>query len=309
MILTVTLNPAVDKTYTTGEVIIGHVNRMRSAMNIAGGKGVNVTKILRQYGQSVCATGFLGGYAGHFIEDALREKGVECRFEWVDGETRSNINILADNGYVTEILEPGPEIDETSLKKFVRRYDRLLSDCELVALSGSMARGIPEDFYRDLIERAKKKNIRVLLDTSGESLKQGVLARPYFVKPNQKELEYVAGHRLGRREDIIEAARILVHNGISKVVVSMGKKGLISVTEEGVYYAKAKVQTVNTVGCGDSVVAAYAMSVLRGEPEEEALKFATAVSAANAATVESANIPMDLADELLSHIHVEKIEE
>lgn len=309
MILTVTLNPAVDKTYTTGEVIIGHVNRMRSAMNIAGGKGVNVTKILCQYGQSVCATGFLGGYAGHFIEDALKEKRVECRFEWVDGETRSNINILADNGYVTEILEPGPEIDETSLKKFVRRYDRLLSDCELVVLSGSMARGIPEDFYRNLIERAKRKNIRVLLDTSGESLKQGILARPYLVKPNQKELEYVAGHRLGRREDIIEAARILVHNGISKVVVSMGKKGLISVTEEGVYYAKAKVQAVNTVGCGDSVVAAYAMSILRGESEEEALKFATAVSAANAATVESANIPMDLADELLSHIHVEKIEE
>lgn len=125
MILTVTLNPAVDKTYTAGELITGHVNRMRTAMSFAGGKGINVAKVLRQYGQLVCATGFLGGYAGDFIEDTLLDKQVECQFIRVEGETRSNINILADNGYATEIIEPGPLIGEEALEEFLVLFDEL----------------------------------------------------------------------------------------------------------------------------------------------------------------------------------------
>ncbi len=307
MVLTVTLNPAVDKTYTVGELITGHVNRMRSVMNIAGGKGVNVTKILRQYDVPVCATGFLGGYAGHLIEDRLKEKQVDCRFEWVDGETRSNMNVLADNGFVTELLEPGPDISREALSKFLERYDSLLPDCEMVVLSGSLASGIPEDFYGNLIARAKRQDIRVVLDTSGEALRKGLMAKPYMVKPNQKELEYVIGHRLWDREEVIEAANMLVHNGIQRVVVSMGKKGLLSVTDGQVYFAKAKVQAVNTVACGDSVVASYVMSLLRRDSEEEMAGWAAAISAANATTVESADIPVDVARELYSQIRVERL--
>lgn len=307
MILTVTLNPAVDKTYTTGELITGHVNRMRTMMKIAGGKGINVTKILRQYGYEVCATGFLGGYAGKFIEDSLQEKGVVCQFIAVEEETRSNMNILADNGYVTEVLEPGPVIDEERQKQFLLRYEELLRACELVVLSGSIGNGMPDDIYQTLINKAHARGVRVLLDTSGDSLKKGILAKPYLIKPNKKELEYIVGHRLGNREAIVSAARALQAEGIEKVLVSMGEKGLLSADGEHIYIAKSKkIQAVNTVGCGDSVVASYAMSLLQGDSLEEALRKAAAISAANATTVESANIPMDTAKELYDTVEVEK---
>ncbi len=308
MILTVTLNPAVDKTYTTGELITGHVNRMRTVMKIAGGKGINVTKILHQYGHAVCATGFLGGYAGKFIEDYLKGEQIDCRFVQVEEETRSNMNILADNGYVTEILEPGPVIDETSQKKFLLQYEELLSSCEMVILSGSIGNGMPEDIYKTLIEIAGRKGVRVLLDTSGDSLKKSIEAKPYLIKPNQKELEYIVGHKLSSKEAVLSAARALQAAGIEKVIVSMGKNGLMSVSSEHIYCAKAKkIHTVNTVGCGDSVVASYAMSLIGGDSEEEALRKATAISAANATTIESANIPMDTAAELYDAITVEKL--
>lgn len=309
MVLTVTLNPAVDKTYTAGELITGHVNRMRTVMSLAGGKGVNVTKVLRQYNIPVCATGFLGGYAGNFIEDDLKSRKAACHFIRVDGETRSNMNILADNGYVTEILEPGPEISKEQFEEFLVQYDNLLSFCELVVLSGTAARGLPENVYAQLIEKARIKGIKTLLDTSGESLRSGIRAKPYLIKPNIKELEYIVGHKLSNREAVIEAATAVHKEGIAHVVVSMGKKGIVSVSSGGyVYFAKpGKVPVLNTVGCGDCVVASYAMSIMKKELNEDAMRRAVAISAANATTIKSADIPLDMAEELLESITVEKL--
>lgn len=309
MILTVTLNPAVDKTYTAGELITGNVNRMRTAMSFAGGKGVNVARVLRQYGQRVCATGFLGGYAGDFIEDSLLDKQVECQFIRVEGETRSSINILADNGYVTEILEPGPLIEEEALNQFMEVYEELIAECEIVVLSGSVGRDVPEDIYKKLIEKARLRGLRTMLDASGESLRAGLEAKPYFIKPNQKELEYIVGHKLVNREDVIEAALKVHADGIAHVVVSMGKNGLLYVCSGGVtLYAKAEnIKALNTVGCGDCVVASYAMSFLKKEKREEALRRATAISAANATSLKSADVPFGTAEELYESITVEKL--
>lgn len=308
-ILTVTLNPAVDKTYTTQSVIVGNVNRMRTAMNIAGGKGVNVTKILRQYGCDVAATGFLGGYSGRFIEEELEKRGTECRFIHVTGETRSNMNILADDGYVTEILEPGPVISDSEMTAFLEQYDALLEECGLVILSGSVARGVNADVYETLTMRAEDVSVPVYLDSSGDNLRYGMRAKPQMIKPNWRELEYIMGRRIVDREEIVESAKLLHEGGISRVVVSMGSKGLLSVTDEGVLYTgAAKIEPINTVGCGDSVVAAYAMSYVAGESEEEAIVRAGAISAANATTVESANIPLETAEALMNKIIVEKID-
>ena len=306
-IMTVTLNPAVDKTYTTQGVIVGSVNRMRTVMKIAGGKGVNVTKILRQYGCEVAATGFLGGYSGRFIEDELEKRGAECRFVSVSGETRSNMTILADDGCVTELLEPGPVVSDEKQKQFLEQYDALLSECGLVILSGSVAQGLEANIYETLIMRANASSVPVYLDSSGEGMRFGMRAKPQLVKPNWKELEYIMGHRLMDREEVIESAEALRREGIPRVIVSMGSKGLLSVTGHGVLYARATdIEPVNTVGCGDSVVAAYAMSYVLGETEEKALMRACAVSAANATTMESANIPLETAEELMNKIIVQK---
>lgn len=309
MILTVTLNPAVDKTYTAGGLITGNVNRMRTAMSFAGGKGINVARVLRQYGQRVCATGFLGGYAGDFIEDTLLDKQVECQFIRVEGETRSNINILADDGFVTEILEPGPLVEAEQLEEFLAVYEELIAECEIVILSGSTGRGVPEDIYKTLIERARLRGLRTMLDTSGESLRAGMEAKPYFIKPNQKELEYIVGHKLVNREDVIEAAQKVHADGIAHVVVSMGKNGLLYVCSGGValYARPENVQALNTVGCGDCVVASYAMSFMKKDKREEALRRAAAISAANATTLKSADVPFGTAEELYESITVEKL--
>lgn len=307
MILTVTLNPAVDKTYTAGTLMLGQVNRMHTVKNIAGGKGINVAKILRQYGYDVMTAGFLGGYTGEFIESYMKEIYAECRFTKTAGETRSSINVVAEDGYVTEILEPGPVISGQELERFAADYREALAECELVVMSGSVAKGIPADIYRKLIAMGKEAGKRCILDTSGEALLHGIEAAPYLIKPNQKELEYLVGHKLKDMGELIEAAEKLREKGIACVLVSMGKKGLLSVTENAALWAKIPaVKAVNTVGCGDSVVASYAMSLIKGEDEYTALKRAAAISAANAATLESGDISLELAEELLGKIQIEK---
>lgn len=307
MILTVTLNPAVDKTYTAGALMLGQVNRMRTVNNIAGGKGINVAKILRQYGYDVMTAGFLGGYTGEFIEACMREIHAHCRFTKVAGETRSSINVIAEDGYVTEILEPGPSVSAQELEQFVADYKNAVSECELVVMSGSVAKGIPADIYGQLVAIGKKAGLRCILDTSGEALLHGIKEAPFMIKPNQKELEYLVGHRLKDIGEIGEAAKKLRKTGIEHVLVSLGKKGLLSVTENEILWAKTpSVKTVNTVGCGDSVVASYAMSLLKGEDNYTSLKRAAAISAANTATLESGDIALELAEELLDKIQIEK---
>ena len=307
MILTVTLNPAVDKTYTTGSLLLGQVNRMRTVNNIAGGKGINVAKILRQYGYEVMTAGFLGGYTGQFIEACMEEIHARRRFTKVAGETRSSINILAEDGYVTEVLEPGPSVSAQELEQFISDYKEAVNECELVIMSGSVARGIPADIYGQLVTIGKEAGLRCILDTSGEALLHGIKAVPFMIKPNQKELEYLVGHRLKDIGELGEAAGKLCRMGIEYVLVSLGKKGLLSVTEKEMLWARPPaVKAVNTVGCGDSVVASYTMSLLKGEDDYTALKRAAAISAANTATLESGDISLELAEELLEKVQIER---
>lgn len=307
MITTVTLNPAIDKTCTSARMIPGQVNRMESVKNIAGGKGINVAKVLLQFGYPVRTMGFLGGYTGDFIHESMKALGAECRFTYVTGDTRCNTNILSEDGYVTEVLEPGPIISREELDKFLIDYDRTLMDSELIVLSGSAPIGVPETMYEELINRAKDAGRKVLLDSSGMNLKNAVRAVPFMIKPNVKELEMVVGHKLKDREAVIHAALSLAQTGIEHVMVSMGEKGLLYVWGQEVLLATVpKVKAVNTVGCGDSAVASFAMSLMIGEEKEALLRSAAAVSAANATTVESAVIPKETMEELYTRITIEK---
>lgn len=294
MITTVTLNPAVDKTYSTAMLMPGQVNRMDSVKNIAGGKGINVAKVLRQYDYPVKAMGFIGGYTGAFIETVAGKLQMQCAFTHIEGETRTSINILGGDGYVTELLEPGPTILDEELQKFLKDYEKEIEDSSLVILSGSAPDQVPANIYRELIKLAERKNKKVLLDTSGDFLKEGAMERPFMIKPNIKELEIISGRRIRGLEECKEAAMSLHKEGISHVLVSMGAKGLLYVTDGRVLYAKApKVKAVNTVGCGDCVVAAFAMGYEQNLKSDELLKLCVGISAANATTLENGIIPMD----------------
>lgn len=309
MIATITLNPAIDKTCKMTRMIPGQVNRMDSMVSIAGGKGVNVTKILRQYGYEVMALGFLGGYQGSFIEEYLKKLGADCRFTRIGEDTRCNLNVIAEDGYVTELLEPGPVITGEELEAFLTEYERALRECELMILSGSIPKGVPKDFYATLIHRAEAAGVRVLLDTSGEPLKAAISKKPFMIKPNLKELEGLIGRKICSREEAVEAATGFARHGITHVVVSMGEKGLLYVQDKRVLFAKApEIHAVNTVACGDSVVASFAMFVQKGDSPEECLRRATAISAANATTLESAVIPMEVAEKLYRDIQPERLQ-
>ena len=299
MILTVTLNPAVDKTCSIQELLLGQVNRLKYVQSIAGGKGVNVTRVLRQFDYPVTAMGFLGGYSGRLIEDTLKDMGVNCCFTWIKQETRVSTNILAEDGCVTEILEPGPEITKEELSAFLEEYRKQLPACEWIVISGSIPKGVPADIYGKLIQWAKEQDKKVLLDTSGEPLRLAAEAGPYLVKPNQKELESLVGRKLETIEEIQMEAERLLTEGIEKIVVSLGQKGLLYVDASGSIFQKAyPVTAVNTVACGDTVVASYCMSEISGVSREIAVRNAAAMAAANATTEVSARIPIEVYEKI-----------
>ena len=303
MILTVSCNPAIDKTYNTSNVMIGQINRMRDLVSIPGGKAVNVTKVLRQFDAHVTATGFVGGYTGDFIEEELRNMGVNTSFTTIRGLTRSNMNIIGDDGYVTEILEPGPKILSFEREDFMDRFRELVKISEYVVLSGSLTEGLPEDFYAKLIKICNEHGAKAFLDASGEPLKRGIEAVPYCIKPNRRELEYAVGKKLSTEAEIIQAAYEYIKAGVVKVVVSMGDKGLLQITKTKVIKAvPPRIKKVNTVGCGDCVVAAMILGMIQGLNDEDTMKFAAGVSAANATTLESGMIPQDTMETLIQDV-------
>lgn len=301
MILTVSLNPAVDRTCRLKRLAPGEVNRMDAAESVAGGKAVNVTRVLRQFHIPVAAAGFLGGAGGTLIEETLEKLGVECHFTEIAGETRTNTNVLEEDGRVTELLEPGPAVTQKELGNFLKQFTGCLERCELAVLSGSLPAGVCDDFYGKLVELCHLAGCRVILDASGEALKKGIAAGPDIVKPNRRELEYLAGKSLESRDEIVKEAERLLAAGVGRVVVSLGKEGLVWVEGERAYFHAAhSVRTVNTVGCGDTVVASLCMSELEREDPGTALARAAAMSAANATTKENGSIPMKTYFDLLA---------
>ncbi len=307
MVATVTLNPAIDKTYTASTLHPGEVNRMNTVKNIAGGKGINVTKVLRQYGYQVRVLGFLGGYTGSMIEDYIKEIGAECCFTHIKGSTRVNINILEEDGYVTELLEPGPFVDSEEFKRFFEDFSRAIEDCDTVVLSGSAPENIPVFIYRDLILRAKNQKKKVILDSSGKFLIESINTCPFMVKPNILELEALSGRKIRGLDDAIGAALQIGGRGIPHVVVSMGASGILYVNDRKIYFAKVPpVKAVNTIGCGDSVVAAFIMAYDQGMDVRDILKHCVGISAANVTTFDSAVIPMKTAKELINKVEIIK---
>ena len=288
MILTISLNPAIDKTAVCDRLIPGQLNRLSDVQICPGGKGVNVSRALNCLGEDVCAMGFIGGGNGEYIKKSLERSGIKTQFTVTDKETRINLNIISDEGYVTEILESGAAPDILCIEDFLEKYKKELNKASLVVLSGSLPAGMDNDFYTKLITMATEKNKRVILDSSGEAERCGVEALPYMIKPNIREFEYIMGRHYYEPDDIARGAGELVRRGIERVAVSLGARGMVYVTSEVSLYAQApRLNAINTVSCGDAAVAAFAYSIVRKLKDEEALIKAVAVSAAAALSQES----------------------
>ena len=285
MITTVTLNASIDKAYVMQEAIEnGTVMRVKEVRNTAGGKGLNVAKIAVICGAEVLATGFAGGFNGRYLESLAAESHVATRFCHVEGETRSCINILDPKYGSTEYLEPGFSVKEEDFARFLTEFPGVIGKSTVVTMSGSAPVGIPSDIYRRMTELAKEAGAKVILDTSGDYLKEGLQGRPFMIKPNEDEIEALLGIRAEDPEAVFRAASELrVKYGIPWVVISLGGNGAVLSCDEGVFHGlPPKLDPVNTVGCGDSMVGAFAVALERALSPREALRYAVAVSAAAA---------------------------
>lgn len=309
MITTVTLNVSIDKAYKIkGCVESGKVIRVLECNNTAGGKGLNVSRVASLCGEEVLATGFVGGHCGALAEELLEKDNIKNKFTHVKSETRSCINILDENNVSTEFLEKGESISDEEINAFLDDFDKIIEDSNVITISGSAPQGVPTNIYTTLINMIKAKNKKVILDASGDLLKEGIKALPTMIKPNSEEMENLLNVSINNEEEVIKNAIKLHESGIELVVVSLGSDGALLVCKEGVYHGKPpKIEVVNTVGCGDSMVAAFAVAMERGYSNIDSLKYAISISAANAMTFSTGSFNSEDVDNIFENTQIKKI--
>ncbi|MEG0050983.1 MAG: 1-phosphofructokinase [Terrisporobacter sp.] len=309
MITTVTLNVSIDKAYKIkGRVESGKVIRVLECNNTAGGKGLNVSRVASLCKEDILATGFVGGHCGALIEELLEKDNIKNKFTHVKSETRSCINILDENNVSTEFLEKGYPVTKEEIEEFLNDFDKIIEDSNVITISGSVPQGVPSDIYATLIKMIKAKNKRVILDTSGDLLKEGIKALPTMIKPNSEEMENLLNVSINNEEEVIKNAIKLHESGIELVVVSLGSDGALLVCKEGIYHGKPpEIEVVNTVGCGDSMVAAFAVAMERGYSNTDSLKYAISISAANAMTFSTGSFNEDDVDNIFENTQINKI--
>ncbi|MDT8718587.1 1-phosphofructokinase [Clostridium sp. 19966] len=306
MILTVTLNPAVDKTIKISDLKIGEVNRIDFSRVDAGGKGINVSKTIKQLGGKSTALGFIGGSNGEFIREHLDSSEIENDFVRIPGETRLNTKIvdIVNNTY-TDINENGPQISKEELTKIREKISSYMKDGNLIVLSGSLPKGINEDFYKEIILEANEKKCRVILDVDGKKFTEAIKAGPYLIKPNIHELEKAFQVSIESEQELIDVAKEILEYGVEYVVVSRGHEGSIMISKDKVIKAKGiKVKVGSTVGAGDSMVGALALSIEQGQSMEEALRLAAATGTANVTTEGTQSPDISLINKYLEQIEL-----
>jgi 1-phosphofructokinase len=285
-IITVTLNPAIDKTVEINDLKVGNVNRISSVRVDAGGKGINVSKVIKSLGGESLALGILAGRNGEFINAYLDSLNIDNEFIFVEGETRTNLKVIDTfNHSNTDINEPGNPVKPEDLSRAQESIFREINEKSILILSGSVPEGIPKNIYGSWIITAKQLGAKTILDADGELLKEGLKAGPYLVKPNIHELEKFYDKKLNSMNEVIKAASELFEFGIEKIVVSLGEDGGLFMDKNNVIHAKGlSVPVKSTVGAGDSMVAALAVALEREYSLEETVVLATATSAANVMT-------------------------
>lgn len=318
MIITVTLNPAIDKTVEISKFEIDSVNRIGSSRKDVGGKGINVSKLIKSLGGESKAIGFLAGESGNFIKTYLDSETIANDFIFTDGETRTNLKIVDKQcGTNTDINESGQSVSTEDLEKLKAMLEKNLSDNSgdevIVVLAGSVPKGVNSKIYFELVNLARSKGAKTILDVDGELLEEGLKAKPYMIKPNNFELEKILRKEKSSTEDsmsideIIAGCKKFLEDGIEKVVVSLGKDGALFVSKDQIIKADGlDVDVISTVGAGDSMVAALAYGEERKLDIEEIVKLTVGVSAANVTTKGTEVASIDVINKLKEKVNFKK---
>jgi 6-phosphofructokinase 2 len=283
LIYTVTLNPALDRTLYVESLVPGQSTRVRREERYAGGKGIDVSRALREMGSDNVALGLIGGFDGKELEGRLLLAGVACRFTRIANETRTNIIIQDESkGTETALLARGPEVQPSELMDFLDVLEKL-PDMSFLVISGSLPPGLTPEVYCRIIAIGNERGARVVLDTAGDALRQCIHARPAVIKPNRYELAELAGRELTDVRAIAEYSAGLL-DWVETMLVSMSADGILMVTRGRVLHARPpNVAVKSTVGAGDCSVAGFVHGLAVGEPDADALR--RAVAAGSAATL------------------------
>jgi tagatose 6-phosphate kinase len=308
VVLVINLNASMDKIYTVPDLKKGTVVRADSVQNTPGGKGMHVANVMTILHEPCIVTGFLGGKTGELITNKLEKYKIKNEFIKIAAETRSCIACMTPDGKQTEILEPGPVVSYVEQDCFIQMYQNCLEKVDIVVASGSLPSNVPINFYKILIEMANKCNKLFILDTSGEALRLGIEAKPFFIKPNKDEIEMLTGHKIASVEDAVPQIKEFLQKGIQFPIISLGENGSIAGYAGKVYQVTSpQLKAVNAVGSGDAYVAGIATGLQRKYDIIEVLRLASACGAANVLEKESGFVDDQKVKNLLKNIQIQEI--
>ncbi|MBT2685479.1 1-phosphofructokinase [Bacillus sp. ISL-37] len=302
MIYTLTLNPSVDYIVEADEIQLGSLNRSSNETKLPGGKGINVSRVLRSLGVESKATGFIGGFTGKYVEEFLNREGVQTRFINVEGDTRINIKLKA--GTETEINARGPEISTLAIES-LKEQIMLLGNGDFLILAGSIPSSMPESIYEEIVQICKKTGAEVIVDAEGDLLKSILDYRPFLIKPNHHELGQLFNKQITNADEAIFYGKKLVEAGAKNVIVSLAEKGAVYINEIDAYKAAVPQGEVkSSVGAGDSMVAGFVAQYLKTGDRKEAFRYSVASGSATAFSIGLCT--PDKVEQLLQEVKIQK---
>lgn len=280
MIYTLTLNPAIDYYMTMENFQLGALNSLEEGYTLPGGKGINVSKVLKNFSVESVALGFIGGFTGDYIIKHLKEYQIENDFVTLNENTRINIKLKTKDSE-TEIAGISPKITVENIDELLKKFQQVKKE-DIVILSGSVPSSVKATIYADIIKLLPKE-VKIILDTRGVPFVEGLKANVYLTKPNNHELEEFFNRKLNNLDEIIEAGKELQKLGSENVLVSLGKDGSILITKDEVYVGNApQGKLISSVGAGDSMVAGIVYGIAQGNSLVEAYKYGIASGSSTA---------------------------
>ncbi len=281
MIYTITLNPYLDKTIDIEELVYDDVNKIVEEKKYAGGKGIDVSRVIKELGSQSVALGFMGGYSGLELESRLINEGIISNFTRINSETKTNTTIYQKHKKMQTLLSSlDPDVSSLEITAFFNKIKEIPSG-SFVVITGNAPRFINDNFYAQLIITLKEKNIKVILDTDSVALKNGISAGPYLIKPNIHEFGRLVEKNISNVEEIIEYAKPY-KNVVEYIAVSMGVMGVLGISSNAVYHViPPKIKVGSSIGAGDSLVAGLAFSLSENKGFEESLILGVACGTAS----------------------------
>jgi 1-phosphofructokinase len=307
MIITVSLNPAIDKTAELDALCTGQLNRLRNVLTDIGGKGINASKTISALGGTSIATGFAGGVTGEDIVHSLELMGITADFVRVNGITRTNLKILDQGIRLTELNEPGVSVSPEEIAVLTDKLHALAKPGAIFVLSGSLAQGMDVDFYARLIRVIHNEGGLAYLDADGEAFKAAIEEKPDLIKPNAHELtEYFGINRKCDLRELKDLCQRIKDKGINKIVLSLGANGAIFVNKNIAFAPALQVAAHSSVGAGDSMMGALAYASEQSMTWEESAALAMATAAGAVTTIGTKAPDRQLVDEFLKKIHLKE---